>query len=283
MSSPDWLLPSPDGLPFNRKERYYTGTVLPGIVAGCELGHLHLFLELCGLDPSVTRDPANDDSEVQFFTEYGFAESVTHDDEWDDYAGGRDTPDVVIAGPNWLVAVEAKMYANQGAASLEVQTQRQQELVDLWAATLGIVEDNAKLVYLLPGDYAATLTGLTRPVVTWEQVIDAYEDVGSRYWLDVLRQAIDRYPQLVATGHGGGTNSDAMLTGEEIVSGIAEGTLEYSWIGRRGGRSGAAFQADCSSGGWRTHRYEVRESPPEESNPNWWPIADFPGDVGWAG
>lgn len=37
-------------MPMNRKERYFTGTVLPMLIADNGFAHLHRFLALCGLD-----------------------------------------------------------------------------------------------------------------------------------------------------------------------------------------------------------------------------------------
>lgn len=49
-------------LPMNRKERFFTGTVLPGIVAGDGLQYLHLLASLCRIDvvchPVVTNRSA---------------------------------------------------------------------------------------------------------------------------------------------------------------------------------------------------------------------------------
>src|SRR5262249_49879561 len=60
-------------LPISRKERYYTGTVLPAILADSRFINLDLFLAMCGL----LDVPINDDNPwIEFVTEYGFAESV---------------------------------------------------------------------------------------------------------------------------------------------------------------------------------------------------------------
>lgn len=64
-------------LPLNRKERYYTGTVLPMIVAADGFAHLHRFLHLSGLRVNPAgANPLVGGQDIQFFTEYGFAESV---------------------------------------------------------------------------------------------------------------------------------------------------------------------------------------------------------------
>ena len=45
------------GLPFNRKERYFTGTVLPFIVASDGFAHFDRFLRMCGVEGVVLRWP----------------------------------------------------------------------------------------------------------------------------------------------------------------------------------------------------------------------------------
>jgi hypothetical protein len=63
------------GLPLNRKERYYTGTVLPMLVATDDFAHLGRLTELAGLGPvQVDARPAS--ATVQLFTEYGYLEST---------------------------------------------------------------------------------------------------------------------------------------------------------------------------------------------------------------
>ena len=63
-------------LPLNRKERYYTGTVLPMLIASDGFMHLGRFLGLCGLEIELAGNtPFEGDQNLQFFTEYNFAES----------------------------------------------------------------------------------------------------------------------------------------------------------------------------------------------------------------
>jgi hypothetical protein len=103
-------------LPMNRKERHFTGTVLPMLIGDSGFAHLHRFLTLCGLNVDA-QDPYNNplegEQDLQVFTEYGFAESVFTEadrERMSDRPDERDTPDVVLMGLDWLVAVEAKMY-----------------------------------------------------------------------------------------------------------------------------------------------------------------------------
>ena len=261
-------------LPFNRKERVYTGTVLPGIVAADSFAHLHHFLDLLGLDVAAGPDVADGVWGVQFLTEYGFGESAPFDQSgrWASFAGGLDTPDVVIAGTGWLIAVEAKMYARQGKVAIEAQLAAQQALVDFWAAQLDLSDDRVRLVALLPEQYAAEIGPLRWPVVTWQQVADAYRGLASPYWLAVLDEALSRYADLKSTFT---PNAQGVLTGAQVVEQYLAGLLEFHWIGRQGGPTGAAFVADVLEGVWRTQPYQVRVDPVPPTNPNWWPIEDF--------
>lgn len=70
------------GLPLNRKERYYTGTVLPMIIAADDCAHLSRFLRLCGFDDAPKADElARGAEDLQFFTEYSLVESVCTTEE----------------------------------------------------------------------------------------------------------------------------------------------------------------------------------------------------------
>lgn len=263
----------PEYLPFNRKERYFTGTVLPGIIAADDFAILNRFLSMCGVTGTLASTAEERLNEVQFLTEYGFAESASYSPGWSGYAGGRDTPDVVIAGPDWLVAVEAKLYARQGRTAIVGQLEAQQELVDHWAGVLEIEADRALLVALLPASYASELGDLGFDVVTWEAVLAAYSEDAPRYWTRVLRMALNRYEHLKSPELTFGSNAQGRLTGAEIVAGHQAGTLEFGWVGRSQGALGAAWTGDVQSGSWRSRTYEVRVDPIDA--PNWWMISDF--------
>ena len=98
-------------LPINRKERYYTGTVLPMIVASNGFKHFGKFLALCGI-PEIALEADPNTTNVQFFSEYGFKESLMDGAEkrFCD-PGGRDTPDLVVyMERSLLLGVEAKFF-----------------------------------------------------------------------------------------------------------------------------------------------------------------------------
>lgn len=100
-------------LPVNRKERYYTGTVLPAVICSDDLTHLGLLANLLHAGPVTVRaDPR--DCTVAFFTEYGIAESLIGPaaGRFTDLPPGKDTPDVIvlITEPHpLLIALEAKL------------------------------------------------------------------------------------------------------------------------------------------------------------------------------
>lgn len=97
----------------NRKERYFTGTVLPALIGG-DLEHLGRFAALIGVE-DVRVSTARDDCTVLLFSEYGISESVVGGAaaRFAGLSTARDTPDVVVLITEpapVLIAVEAKMY-----------------------------------------------------------------------------------------------------------------------------------------------------------------------------
>lgn len=265
----------PGILPLNRKERFYTGTVFPAIVTGQEFWHLQRCLDLFDL-PVVLEEPKQ--ARVQFITEYGFAESVHTDADKAEWRTDlkRDTPDIVIAGPDWLLIIEAKMFHNPSAADLRAQLDLQKELVAHWTEVRRIPEDRVVHALLLPERLATrhreALADVT--VVTWEQIADAYRRVASSYWINLLDDALSRHEELESKGEAAfGANSDAWLTGQEILDRWQALDSEYTYMGRNRGLHGPELAADLHSGEWRTRKYEVRKEPRVARN--WFPVADF--------
>lgn len=182
-------------LPLNRKEQYYTATVLPLIIAGDGFAHIHRFFNLCGLDvgPFGNRE---EHPGFQFFTEYNFVESLRPSDleRFPDAPSSHDTPDLMFVGPDWMVAVEAKMFHDPNPQALNAQLGRQRVIIDYLAHALGIPSDRVHHVFLLPAGLNAE--GLSARVVTWEAVVEAYRVVGPAYWVSLLADALGRYDGL---------------------------------------------------------------------------------------
>lgn len=259
-------------LPLNRKERYFTGTVLPMLIASDGFAHLHRFLALCGLgDVAIQAGREPYDPDLQFLTEYGFGESLVGAarERFIDAPAGKDTPDVVLAGPDWLLAVEAKLYDRSTTATLTVQLAAQRVLLDYWADKLDIPSDRCVHVALLPRRLSDDMGVLPARVVTWEMVLHAYRRVGPAYWVGVLAAALEAFEELVAKRASWGQNADAYRTGAEIVAGVP-----YLWMGRVNGIEGEDLRQDLATGAWRSRTYEVRTEP-LPGNANWFPIAEF--------
>jgi hypothetical protein len=263
-------------LPLNRKERYYTGTVLPMVVASDGFAYVQRFLSLCGLPAVDVRPGLGGLQDFQFITEYGFAESVyTPEDRarWPEQVEA-DTPDVVLVGPDWLLAVEAKMFHNPTRRQLEHQMDRQGKLVALWQSRLQIPVDRTAHVLLLPSRLASRENVEAYPVVTWESLLEEFQGVGPRYWLRVLAEALARHEQLESPKLTFGKNAADQVTGVQILEAHATATATFDYVGRKNGLSGAEFATDIATGGWRTRKYEVRQGS-LPGNPNWFSLKDF--------
>ncbi|QWC84571.1 hypothetical protein KLP28_13490 [Nocardioidaceae bacterium] len=274
-----------NGLPLNRKERYYTGSVLPGLVAGDEMQHLPRFLSLCGLDVEI--GDADGVPAVHFLTEYGFAESVATESARSFWGTdtANDTPDVVIVGPDWLVAIEAKMFHTPTEDALNEQMAKQATIISLWRDKLGLDAARVKHLLLLPQPFSESRPGLTHQVLTWETVRDEFASVGSDYWRAVLEAALDAYADLKSPDSTYGQNSLAKLAGHRIsedgVVTIGDEVRQIVAVGRHGGLGGAAFADDLATGAWQSRRYEISDQPPK--NENWFTIHEFKHAVSSAG
>jgi hypothetical protein len=264
-------------LPMNRKERFFTGSVLPGLLSHDNLANLGVFTELCGLHVGPFEGVRA--SEIQIWSEYGFAESVFKPEDrsrFDGFDTAKDTPDVVIVGPDWLLAVEAKVYDWPDVGALRTQLDRQKSLVDYWTTALSLDPHRVKHVALLPAGYVSEAKpNIDQDVVSWEAVADAYRRVGPNYWLDVLDVALEQWDDLVSkTRHlQFGSNSEATMTGQQIFDAFSAGTLTFAFMGRQGGLDGPGLAQDISTGGWRRRVYEVRSTPIAARN--WFAVDDF--------
>ena len=271
--------PKPDQwsglLPFNRKERFFTGTVFPCLVGANAFWHIQRTLDLFGL-PAETQ--VGENAQVQFLTEYGFAESVYTDSDkakWGvDFT--RETPDIVLVGPDWLLAIEGKVFHNPTAASLTAQMAAQRPLVDHWQQVLGL--DPEKVVHglLLPRRLAdRERHGLVgQVVVTWEDLLERYRHVAPPYWVSVLAEALDRHEELESRFTEAFTpNAEGIRTGQAIVDEWRNDALTIGYVGRRNGLHGVEFTDDVTSGKWMTQKYQVPSEPMTAKN--WFSVEDF--------
>jgi hypothetical protein len=262
------------GLPFNRKERFFTGTVLPSLVCCDRFAHFSRFAELCGVNRSLS---AVSDG-LQFFTEYNFAESIRPTDQqrFPKAPTGRDTPDVMVyvSGDDaFLLAVEAKMFHRPTVGALNSQIAVQADLLRYIGTSLQVPEHRLFHVALLPAPLAEAVGSLIVPTITWERVAEIYNDVADPYWIDVLHFALRSYDDLVSRGSDRGQNAQFYLVGQDIVDGYRDGSLATAWMGRVRGLSGPELAKDLRSGSWRLQRYEC--SGVLVPNRNWFAVESF--------
>lgn len=266
-------------LPLNRKERYYTGTVLPMIVCCDEFAHFGRFLKLCGVpDVAVVADPAS--TNVQFFTEYGFKESLFDGAEsrFQD-PGSKETPDIVVyieSHPSVLLCIEAKVFSKSPISKIKQQVQGQAKLLSVMGDGVRTQPDIYQ-VALLPSRLGAGEQIADARILSWELVADTFRDVAPAYWISVLDDALKRYDDLVSKGgawEGGGKNADAKISGQAICDLYTAGDTTFTWMGRDGGRDGAQLTKDLKAGRWKTQKYEVRHNPISGNN-RWFPIKSF--------
>jgi hypothetical protein len=274
------------GLPLNRKERYFTGTVLPMIVCANGFRDLGAFTSLlpgCTLPP-IDADPRT--TNIEFFTEYSLAESIygpATRARFPDAPKTKETPGIMflVGGEHQvLVAVEAKMYSQPTAMELMTQMQAQRFQVDYLRDTLAIDEVHHAL--LLPKGLADKLGGrLPAPfsLVLWEDVLATYRTIRGEddYFMGVLALALEQWTLLAAKPSVQGANAEQKLTGAEIVE--RQGDPAVRTVGRNGGLSGMALQNDLPAGKWRKHHYEVSAAE-EPINGNWFTVEAFVAMLG---
>lgn len=273
ISGLSWLFD--ERLPINRKERYYTGTVLPMIVAGDGFAHLNRFLELCEVPSEVAVDADPASCNIEFFTEYGFKESLKGGAEKRfSVPPDKSTPDLVIyieSDKSLLLSVEAKLFENVSAYTLQGQLRRQADLLHIMSDGVG-TRPLVHQVALLPAKLEIPGPIGDVHVLTWEKVACAFRDVAPPYWVDVLNEALSRYDILVSKSAK--PNYDAKIVGHKIYNEHKASDGTYTWMGREGGLHGSKIQDDLRTGKWKKRGYLVRYEPPSDKS-NWFLIEGF--------
>jgi hypothetical protein len=272
-------------LPLNRKERFFTGTVLPMIVCRDGFRHLHALLELVGCREPLRICAAAGQENIQFFSEYSFVESVVGEarKRFSSRPSAKDTPDIVILvrteQAKVLVAMEAKVFDCPTAQDLTRQMERQRTHI-LACLEQALHIDRTYHVALLPAKLCEKVKrdGFDLPAVTWEDLCTRYRGLlGSDYFLEVLSIALERYDELAAQhAHSYRKNCQDLYRGSDIYRNYKEGMLDKQVMGRKLGLHGSALREDVNSGDWRKRKYEVSSNAAlAENNRNWFYVRDF--------
>ena len=272
-------------MPLNRKERFYTGTVLPGIICSEKFRYLNRFLQLIpGFQEELRITPDPGRNNIIFQTEYSFKESLVEEHHRETFQGTfqtKDTPDLVIliTEPElYLFVCEAKVFSNCAPSELQQQLMNQEWFIDTMTENLQITPDHCFHFALVPEKSLPNKAMITYPVVYWEEVLAAYHDLQNHeYFFNVLMIAMEKYDALRSfSGNQSlsyGKNMEKKLTGLQIVELLKQG--KNFFVGRNGGLYGDKLQTDIETGGWKSFPYEVNTSVASPPNRNWFSAIDF--------
>jgi len=272
-------------MPLNRKERFFTGTVLPAIICYNKFKYINRFFELIdGFDHELQIISEANNNNILIQTEYSFKESLVESHFIEKFAGKyetKDTPDLVIliTEPEYILFVgEAKMFSSANPGDINTQMNNQRWFIDALQKGLNIRETNCFHFTLLPEKLIPAKTSINYPVVFWEEIINAYSDImDNDYFLNVLRMAIKKFDTLRSKYSSNsisfGKNMDSKLSGEKICELHSEG--KKFWVGRFGGKDGQKFKSDIDNGNWKNFEYEININSKFAPNANWFSSDEF--------
>jgi len=188
-------------LPINRKERFYTATVLPSILFHNGLSNFFRFLkEIKGFPIDINQK--NTEDNFLFYTEYNLKESAGKKSVGAEiYTATGDTPDAVIKilkPYKALVVIEGKMYANPTLNDFRKQMKDQKHaVIDAVKNEYGLDNTQVFHIALTPKQLRFETTD-DYQVMNWEFFIDNEEiNVQRNYFYNFLRFALKCYDELV--------------------------------------------------------------------------------------
>ena len=194
-------------LPLNRKEAFFTATVLPAIVCYNDFAHFSEFLKLLGLD-DVTVDARPETANILFFTEYSINEANAPKAVKENFPSlvfeAKDRPDLIILIEHHqevkLIGIEAKMFSLVHPKNLKSQMDAQRlKILEPLSNLLGAKAFHFALLPKPWIDYweennAAALSELRasiNKIVTWEDILAPFKNKGpASYWIAILETAL---------------------------------------------------------------------------------------------
>jgi len=216
-------------IPLNRKESFYTGTVLPGIICSDDFKHFSKFLEVIGLG-DLQLDLQRPSESVQFYTEYclAFALAVPRAPvDLKKLCLGNDTPDIMILVKGKtrrvLVVIEAKMFSVVTPDSLKIQLKNQRNnVIDGLRQWLGLKAADIHHMALLPQPLLSKMGTWEQEgvqITTWEDILEAFKPLDvPRHWIKALDEALKDFTHFASTIKFGEKKNDLMC-GAEIYDG----------------------------------------------------------------
>ncbi len=263
-------------LPLNRKERFYTGTVLPALLFHNGLSNFYTFLR--GIkDFPVEVNEAQTNDNFLFYTEYNLKESSGKRSVGVRFhAMTNETPDVVIEilkPKKVFIVIEAKMFAKVRQDELTEQIRRQKRTItNELKKELG--GEKSYHLALIPKKLGIKDT-TEYQVINWEFFINNKElNIQNSLFYNYLRFALERYDEHVSISAGGGQPStvDFYMKGLALYE-LCEENPDF-WVGRMDGEN--KIKEDAISGKWRKHKYCVNSVKPSKGQPgNWIQLTKF--------
>lgn len=206
-----------EGLPLNRKEKYYTGTVFPGIVCADSFAHFNTFANLLPGSPMFTIDADPATTNIQFFTEYSPLHSFVGASKARmlEIPASNETPDVAIVinsqPDRVLIVLEAKVFDAASGSELSTQLRKQEPFINCVRQSVHV--DRVYHAALIPEGLRSGFRAFDYPVITWDALHAAYSSVmPSNYFLHVLGYALDGFEALRSSpNQERGQNADAKV------------------------------------------------------------------------
>ena len=267
-------------LPINRKERFYTATILHSILFHNGSANLFRFLrEIEGFPIDINR--ANTDDNFLFYTEYNLKESAGKKSVGAGiYTATGDTPDAIIEilkPQKALVVIEGKMFAKPTQNDFRKQMRAQRHaIIDILKSEYGL--DNAEIFHiaLTPKRLGLTTIPGEYQIINWEFFLDNEEiALQGNYFSNFLRFALEHYDQLVSDQSGIASTVEDQKRGIQIYEMFKEGiSREEFWLGRKGGK--LTIEEDVKNGTWRDRLYSTNtQKPLDGQKGNWINSGEF--------
>lgn len=261
-------------LPLNRKERFYTGTVLPALLFHNGVKNLYRFLDSIEGFPHEINE-VRTGGDFLFYTEYNLKESAGDRNVGRKiHASTNDTPDLVIEilnPKNVFVIIEAKMFARVSQDELTGQIARQKTYIaEELRKEFSLPSRNFYHIAIVPSQLAIKSTEEYQ-VINWEFFIEEPK-VKNNMFYNYLKFALDNYDDLRAI-QGGPSTVKFKMKGKMLYE-FGKENIDH-WVGREGGQE--QIIGDIKIGKWaQKHDYCVNTVKPSKGkHGNWIPILQF--------
>lgn len=262
-------------LPLNRKEKFYTGTILPALLFHNGLNNFYNFLQKIDDFPHEVNEARTKDNFL-FYTEYNLKQSADRKKNV-----GRiiptetnETPDAIIEilkPKKVFIVIEAKMFHNVSQTGLSSQISKQRKrVIEPLKKAFNLKENQVFHIALVPKE-SKLKSGKYYQVINWEVFIDNGEfDLKNNYFYNHLKFALDNYKELVSTGSP--PPPYHRKKGQQIYE-DGKNNVNY-WVGRQGGKK--RIIEDIKFNEWETYEYYVnQDKPPTGRKGNWITSKEF--------